>query len=212
MPKYIVIANALNFRAEPKLTGSVIAALNKGEEVDLIGISGDGYWFRVKRSDGSMGWASHKYLANLDNDNSILPNENFPWMSIAIREIGTREYEGAADNPRIVEYLRSTNLGEPGRSNDETFWFSAFVNWCVEKANYAGTDSAWAKSWLNWGKATANPLRGCICVFSRDTGGHVGFYTGESASHIQVLGGNQSDEVNISNHSKSRLLDYRVPL
>jgi len=132
------------------------------------------------------------------------------WLRIAIKEIGVREYEGQTDNPRIVEYLNSTTLGSPDNLNDETLWCSAFVNWCVEQSGVKGTDSAWARDWLHWGQSMDNPIIGCIVVFSRGDGGHVGFYIDKTPSHIKVLGGNQNHEVNISSYPKSRLLGYRI--
>lgn len=211
MSKYQVSAHKLNIREEPKLTGKIVGVLEKDEVVDVMNTSGDGYWHKIRRNNGLMGWSSHKYLVSLENDDKI-GTEEFPWMPIAVREIGVYEYTGAADNPRVVEYLRSTTLGEPYRSNDETYWCSAFVNWCVEKAGYAGTDSAWAKNWAHWGKAIDTPRRGCIAVFTRDSGGHVGFYIGETDTEVEVLGGNQNDSVCISKYPKSQLISYRVPL
>jgi uncharacterized protein (TIGR02594 family) len=149
--------------------------------------------------------------------------EDFPWFTIALWEKGIREIAGSQANPRIVEYLKSTNLPEPDASSDETAWCSAFVNWCMEKAGYAGTDSAWAKSWLTWGKSLPTPQKGCVVVFERrmsngTIGGHVGFYLGENTDTVEVFGGNQSNSV-ISFHypkdgflgsTKYRLLGYRV--
>ena len=112
----------------------------------------------------------------------------------------------------IVEYLHSTNLGKPANSNDETFWCSAFVNWCTEKGGYEGTDSAWALDWAGWGKKAAPPRRGCIVVFRRDEGGHVGFYISETATHIKILGGNQNDSVSYGDSPKNRLVSIREPL
>ena len=194
MSKYKVTADHLNVRNEPKLTGTIIGAINRDDVVELISVSGDLYWYKIQTQDGLLGWSSHKYLVSLENENDI-GEEEFPWMPIAIREIGVREYAGSAANPRIVEYLRSTTLGEPYNSSDETYWCSTFVNWCVEKAGYEGTDSAWARSWNNWGKELETPRRGCIVVFKRGSGGHVGFYVGETGNTIKVLGGNQSDSV-----------------
>jgi hypothetical protein len=39
--------------------------------------------------------------------------------------------------------------------------------------------------------------------------GHVGFYAGTEGSKVLVLGGNQSDEVNISRYPKNRILGIR---
>ena len=75
-----------------------------------------------------------------------------PWLEIAEREQGVAEVPGAGDNPRVVDYLMSTTLGSLENQNDETPWCSAFVNWCMEQAGIKGTNSAWARSWLDWGK------------------------------------------------------------
>src|SRR5262249_2211434 len=207
MSNYKVTASSLNVREEPKLTAKVIGYLALDEIIEGISISGDGYWYKIRRPDGLEGWSSHKFLVEYQGE---IEGEEFPWMPIALQEIGVKEYAGAADNPRIVEYLSSTNLGPSDQSNDETPWCSAFANWCVEKAGYEGTDSAWAKSWLTWGKNLTTPRRGCIAVFTRGDGGHVGFYISQTSSVIKVLGGNQSDEVNISGRPASKLLGYRI--
>lgn len=205
--KYRVTATSLNVRQGPSIIEKVIGHLKNGDVVELISKSGDGYWFKVTGKD-SDGWASHKYLELIVNNT----NEEFPWMPIALAEVGVKEFTGSGDNPRIVEYHKSTTLPAPFNSNDETHWCSSFVNWCVERSGFEGTDSAWARGWLNWGKKPTKPRRGCIAVFKREANsGHVAFYVGETATHVKVLGGNQSNAVNISNYPKSRLLGYRVP-
>jgi uncharacterized protein (TIGR02594 family) len=97
--------------------------------------------------------------------------------------------------------------------NDETPWCSAFVNFCVEQAGFAGTDSASARSWLNWGRKTDTPVTGCIAVFERGAppSGHVAFYVSQSADQIKVLGGNQGNKVSFAHFPKFRLLGYRIP-
>ena len=208
MTEYRVTASTLNVRQEPKLTAKVTGYLYLDEVVQGMSISGDQYWYKIRTTSGLEGWSSHKFLVVYDGE---IVDEEFQWMLVALQEIGVKEYAGAADNPRIVEYLSSTTLGPEDRSNDETPWCSAFVNWCVVKAGYEATDSAWAKSWLAWGKELETPRRGCITVFSRNEGGHVGFYIGESSSGIAVLGGNQSNAVKITSYAKTRLLGYRIP-
>lgn len=209
MEKYRVTAESLNVRSAPSITANVIGHLHKPEIVERLGISGDGYWYKVKR-DALEGWSSHKYLEAVVEAGA----EEFPWMPIALAEAGVKEFPGSGDNPRVVEYLRSTNLGAPHSSNDETAWCSGFVNWCMERAGFEGTDSAAARSWLNWGEKLDTPRRGCVVVFSRPPNswnGHVAFYIGETPTHIKVFGGNQSDAVNISKYAKNRLLGYRLP-
>jgi uncharacterized protein (TIGR02594 family) len=170
----------------------------------------------VATSAGAVAWCAHKYLVAITD---VAQADDFPWFKIALSEIGVKEYSGAADNPRVVEYLSSTNLGAKERRNDETYWCSAFVNWCIEKAGYAGTDSAWARSWQNWGRSIDEPVRGCIVVLKRpcdksDTKkacGHVAFFISRTEKKVRLLGGNQSSAVQEQNYPVSDVLSYRLP-
>ncbi|NEQ73937.1 MAG: TIGR02594 family protein [Okeania sp. SIO2C9] len=216
--RYRVIADLLNVRDRPSLQDStILGTLKRDEIVELRDHNSEAYWLNIAQINGDLaGYASRKYL---DPIGAVL--EAFPWFTIALAEEGVREKD-PGENTRIVEYLKSTTLEEPYASSDETAWCSCFVNWCVEKAGYAGTDSAWAKSWLHWGKPIEQPQRGCIVVFDRQSpqssGGHVGFYAGENGNEVIVFGGNQSDSVNYSLYPKDgyrgntryRLLGYRL--
>jgi uncharacterized protein (TIGR02594 family) len=140
-------------------------------------------------------------------------------MAFAEKEKGVSEIPGSGNNPRVLEYLRSTtNLGVSATSKDETPWCSAFVNWCLEQAGYERTKNALARSWLDWGQKIDTPRRGCIVVFQREKKfGHVGFYLEETATHIKVLGGNQQNpetaifEVSEKYYPKTDFLGYRIP-
>jgi uncharacterized protein (TIGR02594 family) len=209
MNKLTVTASALNLRDAPSTDGNVIAILDRGDTVDSIESSADGYWQKV--SDGNLvGWASFKYLQPFMADVSV---GAFSWFDIAKNELGICEKAGSDDSPRVVEYLRSTSLGAAMASNDETPWCSAFVNFCVEQAGFAGTDSAMARSWLKWGRKTDKPVTGCIAVFARGNppSGHVAFYVSETNDEIKVLGGNQGNKVCYAHYPKNRLLEYRIP-
>jgi uncharacterized protein (TIGR02594 family) len=137
---------------------------------------------------------------------SKVPN----WIPIARAEIGESEVQGG-ENPRILEYLRSTDIGDPADLEDETPWCSAFVNWCMQKVGFRGTRSAWAQSWAQWGKEV-DPVIGCIVVFRWSNGtGHVGFVTGFRDEMIKVLGGNQQDEVCEEWFNTGHVIAYRMP-
>ena len=213
MGKLRITVNGLNIRKEPSLTAIIAGTLNTNEEVTEVSLSSDQKWYKITTNEDITGWIYSKYAVRTTNDNLIKPKEEFPWMPIAIQEIGIKEFNGTNNNPRVIEYLHSTsNLSELDRNRDETAWCSAFVNWSVEKAGYAGTDSAWAKSWANWGKRIITPKRGCIAIFNRSNGGgHVAFFVSKTGASIRTLGGNQGDEVCISTYSESKLISYRVP-
>lgn len=136
------------------------------------------------------------------------------WLKIAKSEIGTKEIRGEEHNPRVVQYY--ADAGHGWVKDDETAWCAAAVGSWLERSGFASSKSLAARSYLNWGKRLTKPKIGCIVVFSRGNPngwqGHVGLYMGETDTHIKVLGGNQNNEVNISNYSKSRLLGYRWPV
>jgi uncharacterized protein (TIGR02594 family) len=209
-----VMASALNLR-QPFPKGMILATLPKGEIVEMANYS----WVEVKTRDGKVGWVWSEFLAPMENTGPTAPIEQteeiteWPWLKIARQELGVKETPGSGDNPRVVEYLKSTTLGRPDNENDETPWCSAFTNWVLKQAGVEPrTNSAWARSWLNWGVATNDPIPGTIVVFSRSqNAGHVGFYLAEDADSIQLLGGNQGNAVTIAWFPKANLLGYRDP-
>jgi len=140
-----------------------------------------------------------------------------PWFQKALEELerDVREIKGSGNNPRILEYHRSTNLDASAASKDETAWCSSFVNFCMQQAGVDGTKSALARSWLKWGQALDKPRKGCVVVFERPeagpTAGHVGFFVAADETNIQILGGNQGDRVCIKPQPKNRQLAYRWP-
>lgn len=136
-----------------------------------------------------------------------------PWLTLAIKEMemGVDEIRGSRHNPRIIEYHQCTTLRA---TDDETPWCSSFVNWLILQTGLEPTRSAAARSWLAWGKSLDEPRRGCIAVLSRGknpNAGHVGLYMTEEHGRIMVLGGNQSNTVNITPYRKENLLGYRWP-
>ena len=212
MAVFIVNASALRLRQSPSLSSKVLSALPRGTVVDSEAKTEWGAWCLVKT--GKLeGWVATKYLVPEGSIGAAVgPAEEFPWMPIALSELGQAEVPGPASNTRILEYQRSTELDKDIAPNDAIPWCSDLVNWCVEKAGLGGTNSAAARSWLNWGKAIKKPRRGCVAVFSRGkTGGHVGFYVKQKAPLIWVLGGNQANNVSIASYDAGRLLGYRVP-
>lgn len=133
------------------------------------------------------------------------------WFRFAEQFIGITEVPGPASNPRIVEWL--VKLKAPFR-DDATPWCGAFVGYCLQ--NYGvniPASWAWAKSWATWGveRSRTNCGPGTVLVFTREGGGHVGFYVGEDATHFHVLGGNQSDAVNVRRFPKARCIAARWP-
>jgi len=134
-------------------------------------------------------------------------------IDIALDQYDVREIPGAKHNSRVVSFFNE--IGFKNIQNDETPWCSAFVNWVCMKANVETSNKLNARSWLNVGDSIETPRKGDIVVLWRDKPnswkGHVGFFIKETEKHVYILGGNQSNRVNITSYPKYRLLDYRRP-
>ncbi|AGF88561.1 baseplate hub subunit and tail lysozyme [Salmonella phage Vi01] len=134
------------------------------------------------------------------------------WMTVARGELGVKEYSGKFNNnPRILEYHKTTSLGA---SEDEVSWCASFVGWVLIQAGYTSTRSALARSYLQWGSPLSEPRYGAVVVFRRGnnpTFGHVAFVQKFDANYVWCIGGNQSDSVKVSRFSRSSVLGYRWP-
>jgi uncharacterized protein (TIGR02594 family) len=133
------------------------------------------------------------------------------WIDEAKKHIGLKEIKGKSTNLTIESWLSSL------RSwwlDDETPWCGTFVAHCM-KSTGCTLPKHWyrAKDWLNWGHSIIEPCYGCVVVFTRKGGGHVGFVVGlDNRGRLMVLGGNQSDAVSIIPFDKSRVAGYRLPV
>lgn len=134
------------------------------------------------------------------------------WLETAqeFRRTGIKEIKGRVDNPVVVAMWA---LGRAGNiDEDETPWCAAFASCVLELSGIKSARTGWARSYLQWGKRIEKPREGCIVVFKRGSGGHIGFVVGKTSSgELAVLGGNQSDAVNVRSFDKSRVLGYMWP-
>lgn len=132
------------------------------------------------------------------------------WITLARTLIGTTEVKGKQHNPEILQMWRDIKRG--GIKDDETPWCAAFVGAVLERCGIRSSRFESAASYSTWGCLINQPALGCIVVFLRDGGGHVGFVVGRDvAGNLLVLGGNQSDQVNVRAFSLDRVVAYRWP-
>lgn len=138
-------------------------------------------------------------------DNSI------PWIKAAISLMGVREVSGSSDNPEILEWAKEVGQGQ-NYTHDSIPWCGLFMAITQKLGNEPGIKTPlWAKAWADYGTSLRDPAYGCILVFARDGGGHVGYYISEDANYFHVLGGNQSDMVNVTRVAKNRAIACRWP-
>lgn len=129
------------------------------------------------------------------------------WLRFAIADIGLSERNNDAPWLRsMLAKLGATWLvGQPWCGSILATWFKQ-AGIAPPKAYYR------AKAWLDWGKPIDVPVRGCVAVFEREGGGHVGLVVGTSFSgRLSVLAGNQGDSVCVSAFPTDRVLGYRLP-
>jgi uncharacterized protein (TIGR02594 family) len=136
------------------------------------------------------------------------------WYQLAHAEIGVAEIPGKKHNARVLQYY--ADAGNPGVKDDETAWCAAFVGAMLERADVPCSKSLMASSYDKWGEdASASPQVGDVVRLWRDSPksiwGHVGFYAGETKTHVLLLGGNQSNAVNVAKFPKSRIVSIRRP-
>lgn len=140
-------------------------------------------------------------------------------MSVARSYLGVKEFPGAPSNPIIMQWAKNIfkwiGIDYHG---DHIPWCGLFVAAVMEECDITPPHIAVrASEWSKWGQALEAPCYGAIMVFTRPGGGHVGFYVSEDAECYHILGGNQSDSVNLTRIKKDRLgsirwaPDYPIP-
>jgi uncharacterized protein (TIGR02594 family) len=132
------------------------------------------------------------------------------WLLTARLDIGQNESLGPNDSPWIRTMWAALSgkwlLGQP--------WCGgALANWMQKNRIPYPKDYYRAKAWLNWGVPIAHPVLGCVVVFERTGGGHVGLCVGQDIAKgaLMVLGGNQGNKVSVLPFDPRRVLGYRWP-
>jgi uncharacterized protein (TIGR02594 family) len=131
------------------------------------------------------------------------------WLENARVHEGLAEVPGPLSNTVITGWLSKLNAWW---REDATPWCGVFVAAMIE--DHAALPKHWyrAKAWLDWGVAIDAPAVGCVVVFERQGGGHVGFVVGkDSRGRLLVLGGNQGDRVSVAPFEMARVAGYRWP-
>ena len=133
----------------------------------------------------------------------------------ALKQYGVYEFKGAENNPVIIEWAKEVDDRDDDwlggwYDKDSIPWCGLFVGICAKRAGFPFNQKLLsALEWANWGSPVDVPMLGDVLIFKRTGGGHVGFYVGEDDECFHVLGGNQSDSVNITRIRKNRFFAVR---
>jgi uncharacterized protein (TIGR02594 family) len=139
-------------------------------------------------------------------------NRELPWIAAGKAVFG---YHEIRDNKYLKKWLRSdgASLGDPAALP----WCGDYVETCIKNSlpkepfpGPLGENPYWARNWNYFG-LKCEPCYGCVLIFKRGDGGHVGFGIGEDTTDFYVLGGNQSNAVTIARIAKNRLIGSRWP-
>ncbi|MEN5116924.1 TIGR02594 family protein [Luteimonas sp. TWI662] len=132
------------------------------------------------------------------------------WMTIAERELGQAEVSGTRANPRIMEYHAASGFWGKDDSGRDNAWCGSFVAFVMKAAGHPIANEAYrAREWANWGDAVprAEIQRGDVVVFPN----HVGFVDRVEGDTVHLLGGNQSNAVNVAPYDLGNAIAIRRP-
>ena len=141
------------------------------------------------------------------------------WLDTAKAEMAAGVTE-ATQPDRIKSYFAATDFGPVGAAIPH--WCGAFVAFCLKQSGNGDSivkGAALAANWKGFGQAVSPgadkiPV-GAVIVLTpspgTNTSGHVAFFTESvpATKQIKLLGGNQSDAVNVTAFSTSRLAAIR---
>lgn len=133
-----------------------------------------------------------------------------PWMAEMNRRAGLNEVR---DNAALSDWLRSWGrfLGNP----KDLPWCGDAVETCVAKTlpdEPLPSNPFFAQAWAKFGKDVGSPIVGAIGVIRwTPSSGHVGIVAGVSGDRVNLLGGNQSNAINVSSFPRSKFIAFRWP-
>ncbi len=131
----------------------------------------------------------------------------------ASKDLGLKETDGRASTPRIKQaiHMAATWLDE---DDTVTPWCACIRGlWGHETGTGQPAEFYRAKNWLKWGtkvESLENAIQGDTVILKRNGGYHVGLFAGiVNQSQFMMLGGNQSNCVNIAKQSLYLIVGVR---
>ena len=134
---------------------------------------------------------------------------------MASRFVGVKEIPGRMDDPFILAMLQ---LDSNWPEHDEVPWCSAYCNFVSWLLRLPRSKSLMARSWLSVGtpvdQNAAEPYNDVVVLWRGSieaTTGHVAFFSGweNDGKSVLLLGGNQSNSVNITSYPVEKILGIR---
>lgn len=134
-------------------------------------------------------------------------------VALPIDQAYASTYKLAKSYMGLHEKKHTTKLKRAiGVNPRRTPWCGAFAGTVAKRAGKkTPSGHLRAASWKSAGKAVSlkNAKKGDVVVVRTKYGHHVGFYAGRSKGRVQLLGGNQSNMVKISNYKVRSVVSIR---
>lgn len=182
------------------LTVQAVKAFQKAKDLDV-------------KFPGTVGPKTLAALGMAEQANAIVDDfPSLPWLTLAQHRTGLHEEK---DFKELRDFLLSdeNTLGDPRKLP----WCGDFIQTVIALSlpqEPMVAQPYLARGWLKFG-VECPPCLGAVAVFWRGkksgTSGHVGLLVGEDDGHWYVLGGNQSNAINVMKLAKTRLLGTRWP-
>lgn len=135
---------------------------------------------------------------------------NAPWMKTGHELLGEQEIAGPTANPAIMKMFEAVGW-DPKERGDEEPWCGAYTGYVMVRNGIEPPELAVrATSWKQWGVA-CKPRRGAVAVVRRTGGHHVALIDRVTASHVYLLGGNQSNAVTVARWPIESIVSTRWP-
>lgn len=133
----------------------------------------------------------------------------------ASKYIGVHELDGPASNPQIKKWIKdAAEWLDPDDS--KTAWCGCFRAALGYETGTGVVSAPYrAVNWINWGRSIIKRDRniwpqGSTVIMGRPGGYHVALLDRITGDYMWLLGGNQSDSVNISRFPISKIIDIRI--
>lgn len=134
--------------------------------------------------------------------------------AVKLGKLNTNEIPGPKSNPEILKLAEIAGVRNIYKNDDVAWCAVAQTAICIlanKDVPFTSYDRLRAASFLKFGTPVTDPVLGDVLVFTRTGGGHVGMYVGEDKDCYHVVGGNQSNQYNVTRILKTRLSGARRP-
>jgi uncharacterized protein (TIGR02594 family) len=132
------------------------------------------------------------------------------WLKIAERYDGHRRWPGSLDPPLGLRWWNAIRSSFSRR--DRSPPSARFVDGALEAAEIDSPRAGLPHAYLHWGRRLVSPVPGCIVIFDRGRGTHVGIVVNsDEPDRMDVIGVFRRGKVAISAVSLVRVIGLRWP-